>query len=138
MPDRAIDQPHAQAARVDALGNYEALALFEVEDERDLPRYVAVHTHGPDDSRAPRDWRELAGDLTPREYTAVPKRPQLHSYLGPFAGGKMGYIPNRAVELNRQIDLVFVIRDLHDIDEASGAWRRPDLPDRDTRQQDTE
>jgi hypothetical protein len=50
----------------------------------------------------------------------------------------MGYIPNRAVELNRQIDLVLVIRDLHDIDEAAGSWRRPDLPDRGTRQQDTE
>jgi hypothetical protein len=138
VPDRAIDQPHAQAARIDALGNYEALAPFEVEDERDLPRYVAVHTHGPDDSSASRDWWELAGNLTPREYAAVPERLQLHPDLRSFAGWKMGYVPNRAVELNRQIDLVLVIRDLHDIDETSGAWRRPDLTDRDTRQQDTE
>jgi hypothetical protein len=39
--------------------------------------------------------------------------------------------------LDRQVDLVLMIGDLHDIDEAPRA-RRPDLSECHTRQQDTE
>ena len=114
-PARAIDQPQAQAARVDSLGEHETLALLEVEHEGDLPRSVGLHACRGHDAGSAGDRRGVAGYHRKRAQTAVRQRLQLHVHLRALARRHVRQIAHRAVELDRQVDLVVVIGYFNDV-----------------------
>ena len=52
----------------------------------------------------------------------------MHTDFGPLTRGKVGYVAHRAVELHTDVDLLVVIRDLDDVDQAAGHSSDPYLP----------
>jgi len=114
---RARVWAHPQAARIDALGEHEALGLLEAQRQGDLAGSERLDARRRDDARASGERWNLGRNLPEGADAAVGEGYQLDVHLGALGRRQVGDEPHRAVEHYGQIDLAVAIGHLDHINQ---------------------